>query len=155
MEKFELSTDEYAARNDTVLAYKQRHKLGRFADETESQHEEDFPSLPPGIAIGQRCEVEGGRRGTIRFVGKTEFGTGRGVWVGVQYDEPVGKSDGTCVSFIYPFREPLKSCPPSAFSIESKRYFECPPKFGGFVRPEKIDIGDLPPIDLDAELDEM
>ena len=94
MEKFELSTEEYAARNDTVLAYKQRNKMGRFADKADEHPEEDVLALPPGIVVGSRCEVEGGRRATIRFVGKTEFGTGKGLWVGVQYDEPVGKNDG-------------------------------------------------------------
>ena len=96
MEKFELSTDEYASRNDTVLAYKQRNKLGRFADEADFQPDDaDVAALPPGIAVGQRCEVEGGRRATIRYIGKTEFGTKKGLWVGVQYDEPVGKNDGS------------------------------------------------------------
>lgn len=30
----------------------------------------------------------------MRFVGATEFGKDESIWVGVEWDEPVGKSDG-------------------------------------------------------------
>ena len=44
--------------------------------------------------VGDRCEVElGGKRGVVMFVGKAET-LGPGFWIGVQYDEPVGKHDG-------------------------------------------------------------
>lgn len=35
----------------------------------------------------------GGKRGEVKFVGKAES-LAAGYWVGVQYDEPVGKNDG-------------------------------------------------------------
>ena len=54
-------------------------------------------------------------------------------WVGVQYDEPVGKNDGT---------------------VKGKRLFECPPNFGGFLRPDKLDVGDYPEIDIFASDEE-
>lgn len=47
--------------------------------------------------VGDRCEVEpGAKRGTVKFVGRAEA-LGCGFWVGVQYDEPLGKHDGMYV----------------------------------------------------------
>ncbi|KAL5492645.1 hypothetical protein ACEPAI_4092 [Sanghuangporus weigelae] len=142
VEKFAISEAEYAKRQDSVLAYKQRNKLGRFAssDQSDSPAHPITPESHIGIKVGQRCEVEptteGGiaRRGVVQFVGPTEFGNKTGVWVGMQYDEPVGKNDG---------------------SVNGKRYFSCPVPYGGFVRPEKARVGDFPPIDLEEELEEM
>ena len=113
VDKFELTDAEYASRRDTVLAYKQRNKLGRFAD-SASESASDAAALATtdpsalGIEPGKRCEVdpatEGGivRRGTIRFVGPTSFGTGQGIWVGIEYDEPVGKNNGSLSVSFYP-----------------------------------------------------
>lgn len=47
--------------------------------------------------MDDRCEVEpGAKRGTVKFVGRAEA-LGCGFWVGVQYDEPLGKHDGMYV----------------------------------------------------------
>jgi len=53
------------------------------------------------IKVGDRCEVSvkgggGARRGAVRYVGRPQFGTGW--WIGVQYDEPVGKNNGGYVT---------------------------------------------------------
>jgi tubulin-folding cofactor B len=55
--------------------------------------------IPKNLVVGARCEValspELSRRGTVRFVGPTEFGAkDSSVWVGVEWDEPVGKGNG-------------------------------------------------------------
>ncbi|KAG2410749.1 Tubulin-folding cofactor [Vigna angularis] len=73
--------------------------------------------------VGSRCEVEpGAKRGVVKFVGRAES-LGPGLWVGVQYDEPLGKHDGM---------------------VKGVRYFECPPSHGGIVRPDKVKVGDYP-----------
>ncbi|KAI0766025.1 CAP Gly-rich domain-containing protein [Irpex lacteus] len=137
VEKFELTDEAYAQRQDTVLAYKQRHKIGRFAEADAPAPSKPTPHL--NILIGSRCEVESTepglhKRGTVRFVGPTKFGTGEGVWVGVEYDEPMGKNDG---------------------SVQGERYFTCKPNYGVFVRPDRLKIGDFPVEEINFDDEEM
>ncbi|XP_072047355.1 tubulin-folding cofactor B-like [Amphiura filiformis] len=147
VEKFELSTDDYAKRADTVREFKKKHKMGQFREITpeeqereaaeKKQKEEEEEKKAQSIKVGERCEVNNPKlppvkRGLVMYVGKTDFQAG--YWVGVKYDEPVGKNDG---------------------SVKGKRYFECEPKYGGFNKPEYITTGDFPEEDLDMDLDEM
>ena len=62
---------------------------------------------------------------SCRFVGQCK-GLPKGYWIGVQYDEPVGKNDG---------------------SVKGTRYFDCPDGYGAFVRPVSVQQGDYPPVD--------
>ncbi|KAI1790254.1 CAP Gly-rich domain-containing protein [Ganoderma leucocontextum] len=132
VDKFELSETEYAQRQDTVLAYKQRHKIGRFADQEAEPAEPQSVDIP----VGARCEIETTvedfkKRGTVRYVGTTEFA--KGIWIGVEYDEPFGKNDG---------------------SVQGKRYFDCRPNFGGFVKPDRVKVGDYPVEEINLDDDE-
>ena len=80
---------------------------------------------------GDRCAIrrpDGSRlTGMVQFVG--EIGPlGKGVWVGVQLDEPKGDSNGL---------------------IHGRRIFDCPPNHGAFypraeVEPEVEEAGDDP-----------
>ncbi|KAJ0423834.1 CAP Gly-rich domain-containing protein [Aspergillus carlsbadensis] len=159
VEKYVLPAETYESLPNSVLAWKKNQKLGRFdpsalppveamleqarkdAEEVEkreitvSKRAIILPSSPPHI-----------RRGTIRFIGPVPTIPYAGVdaetidpsgplpiWVGIELDEPTGKNDG---------------------SVGGKRYFTCPNKTGVFVKPDKVQVGDFPPLGLDDELDE-
>ena len=75
--------------------------MGRFAPPLETP----LPATSNvDIPVGARCEVESAeeglhKRGTTRFVGQMSF-AGGGVWGSVEYDEPIGRSDGSCVTLL-------------------------------------------------------
>lgn len=39
-------------------------------------------------------------------------------------------------------------------SVAGERYFTCKPNFGGFVRPDKVQVGDFPADDFDLDFDD-
>jgi tubulin-specific chaperone B len=51
--------------------------------------------------------------------------------VGVRFDEPFGRNDG---------------------SVKGVRLFDAPPGHGAFVRPDKVQAGDFPPLDDFSDL---
>ncbi|KAL4996152.1 CAP Gly-rich domain-containing protein [Aspergillus recurvatus] len=158
VEKYVLPTETYESLPNSVLAWKKNQKLGRFdpnalspveamaeqARKDKEQVEKRYisvskraiilPSSPPHV-----------RRGTIRFVGRvpaipvpgvdveTVDTSALPIWVGIELDEPTGKNDG---------------------SVNGKQYFTCRNRCGVFVKPEKVQVGDFPPLGLDNELDE-
>ncbi|EFN54851.1 hypothetical protein CHLNCDRAFT_17401, partial [Chlorella variabilis] len=129
VEKYVMSDEAYAERDNTYRKYKEARLA---ADPTWTLQKEmaarkTASAGAAAIQVGSRCEVDGGKRGTVHYVGHVE-GLPLGHWVGVQYDEPVGKNDG---------------------SIKGRRYFECSPGYGGFVRPCLVRTGDFPPFDED------
>jgi len=143
VEKYELTDDQYSKRTDTVRSFLQRNKLGKYNEaemerlkEEKEKEEKAEQDLVDQMKVGDRCQTSvpgsGTRRGTVKYLGKTSFK--EGLWVGIQYDEPLGKNDG---------------------SVNGKRYFECPEKYGGFVKPCHVSVGDYPEEDFDFSDDEM
>ena len=143
VKKYEMSDDDYMKLDDNYRKWKAK-KLEEdptWTLEKEQMRKKDPNWEPPekisdpdymkdlceteGVVVGARCEVAGGRRGAIRYIGKTVLG--EGWWMGVQYDEPVGKNDGT---------------------VKGEKYFECDDKYGGMVRPNLVVVGDFPEKDL-------
>ena len=53
---------------------------------------------------------------------------GEGYFVGVQLDEPFGKNNG---------------------SFNGVKYFECLSKYGMILRPDEVNVGDYPELDID------
>ncbi|XP_071833532.1 tubulin-folding cofactor B-like [Apostichopus japonicus] len=146
VEKYEIPDEEYAKRSDSVRAFKLKHKMGQFKEvdpEEKARKEAEQKAaleleenLIAKMAVGSRCEVNVPnnppvKRGTVMYLGKTDFKPG--YWVGVQYDEPLGKNNG---------------------SVKGKKYFTCEEKYGGFVKPQYVTVGDFP-VQLDEEMDEM
>ncbi|CAH1262275.1 TBCB [Branchiostoma lanceolatum] len=67
VEKYEMKDEEYEKKQDSVLAWKKRNKLGRFADKSEEekaqeeeerkQKEKEEEEAAKAITVGSRCEV--------------------------------------------------------------------------------------------------
>ena len=56
----------------------------------------------------------------IKYIGEVP-GMTSGHWVGVSFDEPVGRSDGYA---------------------KGVKIFDCMPKYGGFIRGKNVSVGD-------------
>jgi tubulin-folding cofactor B len=141
IEKYKMSDEAYEKRGGTMREY---IKQQRAADPTfKLKPNSGKPTVmgggpvddgpPPGaetcegISVGMRCEcAPGARRGTVMYVGEIPK-LKPGHWVGIKFDEPVGRADGT---------------------VKGERIFACEPTFGAFVRGGKVTVGDFPERDL-------
>ncbi|KAK4631323.1 Cell polarity protein alp11 [Fulvia fulva] len=142
VQKYEMTSADYESRTDSVLAWKKAQKLGRFDPDAPSIEQQKVKATyqeveQRGIKPGKRCRLlpdTDHRRGTVQYVGDLPEIVGSvGAWVGVALDEPTGKNDG---------------------SIKEKRYFECQPNFGVFVRAERVEAGEFPVLDEFADEDD-
>jgi kinesin family protein 13 len=75
----------------------------------------DVP-VPEWVVLGESVLIRPyNSSGVVAYIGGTEFASG--TWIGVELDAPKGKNDG---------------------SIQGVRYFSCRPKYGMFVRADKL-----------------
>lgn len=134
VEKFEISEEEYLKRPDNARAFKEAMMAKLRAEREaageplpETLNDNSFAEEASKIKAGDRCQVfPGDRLATVRYVGRLAA-LKPGFWVGVEFDEPVGKNDG---------------------SLKGQKVFECRPNYGGFVRPKEVTVGDFPPEDF-------
>ncbi|KTW26152.1 hypothetical protein T552_03044 [Pneumocystis carinii B80] len=125
VEHFKISDEAYAARPDTFSKWKETHIS------TPSKIDQAWQKIyEKGIEIDQRCSVEGEnktRNGRVRFIGQVK-GLPEGIWIGVEYDSPVGKNDGT---------------------FQGIRYFTANENYGSFLPPNRIQIIPCSPTNTD------
>jgi hypothetical protein len=98
--------------NDSVSSYDSRTDTNSMSDS------QLMASVPEWLVVGESVRISPESKvGVIAYVGKTHFASG--IWVGVVLDAPTGKNDG---------------------SVNGTVYFTCKPKYGIFVKPEKLKI---------------
>lgn len=103
VEKFELTSQQYENREDSVRSFLKRNRLGKYNEEEMKQLElkkqeaekrelERFEK----ISVGARCKVttsgQPTRLGSVMYKGELEGK--KGMFVGVKFDEPLGVNDG-------------------------------------------------------------
>jgi len=139
IQKYRMSEEDYDKRKGTLREWIKNEKakdpnwkmkpMNQKGDEATPTVQEEYDTSIESVShikMGERCECQpGARRGIVSFVGEVE-GLKEGYWVGVTFDEPLGKSNGT---------------------IKGKEYFKCPENFGGFLRGKNVTCGDFPEID--------
>lgn len=106
VEKFELTAKQYAQRRNTVRDYLKTNNLGKYneeemkaIEERKQQDQLEQEQKAESINIGDRCLVtaKGPRRlGTVRYKGS--FHVKPGLFVGVEFDEPLGLHNGRYIS---------------------------------------------------------
>lgn len=133
IEKYKMSEEDYDKRDKSYRAFKRTmlagnpnwkplHATGGANKPVEAYLED---SCVEGIAVGNRCTIPpGDRRGDVAYVGLVPE-LQPGYWVGIRLDEPLGKNDGTA---------------------KGKKYFEASEKYGSFVRPDLVTVGNFPPL---------
>ncbi len=91
VEKFTISEEEYAKRDDSFRNFKKQMlaKNPNFMNaQGDSAYNDFMKEEAEKLVIGQRCLVNAGeRRGEIKYVGKVKS-MGAGYWVGVCLDDP-------------------------------------------------------------------
>lgn len=100
-------------------------------------------SAERNLRVGQKVEISGkGVRGEIAYIGMTTFAVGK--WVGVVFDEAVGKNNGTIKGTAYFTVSKSKYSLFSALSAKNHSshlygfFAQCPENHGMFVRVSQV-----------------
>lgn len=116
-------------KNNKLGKYNPEYLKQQEQENLEKERQESIEKQQlDNMEIGNRCCIrlpnKPVQRGTIMYKGRLDGKNG--YFVGVKYDEPYGKHDGC---------------------LNGKRYFETLPKYGSFVTPSAVEMGDFPVID--------
>lgn len=104
VDKFALTDKQYDERRNTVRDYLKTHHLGKYneeemkaLEERKQQENAEQEKKAESMNIGDRCLVTRGARrvGTVRYKGT--FHLKPGIFIGVEFDEPLGMNDGRWV----------------------------------------------------------
>lgn len=127
VKKYEISEKDYMKRGDNARKFKQKFLNDPlYKSMVESSKGPTYEEEAAQIDVGKRCLLgDGVRRGEVKYVGLVKE-LGHGFWIGVQLDEPMGDSNG---------------------KINTHTYFQTENKYGIFVRPDYVKVGDFPPED--------
>ncbi|CAN9500395.1 unnamed protein product [Ophioblennius macclurei] len=124
VQTYKRTCDAYDKREDSARTFMTEYHVDQLDKEASAEEKKEDPAAG-GISVGRRCKVHVPGKptvlGTVMYVGKTDFR--RGTWVGVKYDKPLGRHNGT---------------------VKGKKYFGCQNKYGVFVKPLKVTVGDFP-----------
>jgi tubulin-specific chaperone B len=168
-----MPASQYEQLSDSVLHWKRTRQLGRFDPSAKSAAQlsaeravrDDSEIKGRGIEVGRRCRVGGedGRRGVVGFVGAVEGLGGErerwARWVGVEFDEPVGRNDGSVTVRVSVKVGGGEEGEQEEQEERKVRLFECKPGFGVLVRPEKVEVGEewvpLDDLEVDEDMQEL
>lgn len=104
VEKFELTEEQYNQRQDTLKSFLKKNNLGKYNEEEMKELEEKRKKAAEEeqkkaalCTLGSRCQVQvkgqPSKRGEIMYNGELEGK--KGIFIGIKYDEPLGKNDGS------------------------------------------------------------
>eukprot|EP01117_Protostelium_nocturnum_P006406 TRINITY_DN2310_c0_g3_i2.p1 TRINITY_DN2310_c0_g3~~TRINITY_DN2310_c0_g3_i2.p1 ORF type:complete len:199 (+),score=61.46 TRINITY_DN2310_c0_g3_i2:97-693(+) len=110
VEKYVMSEESYNARETTYRKWKEEEAKAKGSDEPFPEHIQkgDRVTVPATEGVEER-------HGEVAYVGTIDGS--KGYWIGIKFDGPNGKNDG---------------------SLKGKRYFQCEENYGGFVKPNKV-----------------
>ncbi|NXJ87223.1 TBCB protein, partial [Trogon melanurus] len=105
VEKYEMTDSDYEKRPESLRSFLRQQGLGRFdaeaarrraaeQEQRRAQEEAMAAALPPGTRCQVRVPGQPCKLATVMYVGTCQTDFKPGYWVGVRYDEPLGKHDG-------------------------------------------------------------